>query len=166
MSRKSSLSLLRVFEKLASAYSDIYLLLVGTGPNFEKIKAIVETNDYKDRIILYGNSEKPSKMYSAMDIFMLPSLYEGLPVVLIEAQISGLPSIVSDSVTPKMDFGGISWQSIKSDPQIWADVVVDLRKKLNINRENYYLENRNQIFEYDIEKSVKHLEEIYIKINI
>ncbi|HFI0697972.1 TPA: glycosyltransferase family 1 protein [Streptococcus suis] len=164
--QKNQAYLLRVFEKLASAYSDIYLLLVGTGPNFEKIKAIVETNDYKDRIILYGNSEKPSKMYSAMDIFMLPSLYEGLPVVLIEAQISGLPCIVSDSVTREMDFGGISWQSIKSDPQIWADAVVDLRKKININRENYYLENRNQIFEYDIEKSVKHLEEIYIKINI
>ncbi|MDA5554946.1 glycosyltransferase [Streptococcus thermophilus] len=104
-------------------------MLVGTGPNFEKIKAIVETNDYKDRIILYGNSEKPSKMYSAMDIFMLPLLYEGLPVVLIEAQISGLPCIVSDSVTREMDFWGISWKSIKSDPQIWADAVVDLRKK-------------------------------------
>lgn len=159
--QKNQTYLLRVFEETAKINKDVYLLLVGTGPDFEKVKFLVETHPYKNRIILYGESNEPNALYSAMDLFVLPSLHEGLPVVLLEAQISGLPCLVSDTVTREMDFGDISWASIEANPQIWSDKILEIKDKLNIDRESYYEKNRKQILEYDISNNVKQLERIY-----
>lgn len=159
--QKNQTYLLRVFEESAKINKDVCLLLVGTGPDFEKIKSLVETHPYKNRIILYGESNEPNALYSAMDLFALPSLHEGLPVVLLEAQISGLPCLVSDTVTHEMDFGNISWESIEAEPQIWANKILEIKDKVNIDREFYYEKNRKQILEYDISNNVKQLEKIY-----
>ena len=158
---KNQIYLLQVFEKVAISCKDAVLLLVGNGPDFEKVKSLVEVHPYKNRIILYGVSDEPDALYSAMDLFVLPSLHEGLPVVLLEAQISGLPCLVSDTVTREMDFGNITWASIKSEPQIWVDKILKIRDKVNIDRESYYEKNRKQILEYDISNNVKQLEKIY-----
>lgn len=159
--QKNQIYLLQIFEETAKINEDVCLLLVGTGPDFEKVKSLVETHPYKNRIILYGESSEPNALYSAMDLFVLPSLHEGLPVVLLEAQISGLPCLVSDTVTREMDFGDISWASIEANPQIWSDKILEIKDKLNIDRESYYEKNRKQILEYDISNNVKQLERIY-----
>lgn len=158
---KNQIYLLQVFEKVAISCKDAVLLLVGNGPDFEKVKSLVEVHPYKNRIILYGVSDGPDALYSAMDLFILPSLHEGLPVVLLEAQISGLPCLVSDTVTREMDFGNISWASIEADPKIWSEKILELKDKVNIDRESYYEKNREQILEYDISNNVKQLERVY-----
>lgn len=159
--QKNQAYLLRVFEKVADSCKDAVLLLVGTGPDFDKIKSLIEVHPYKNRIILYGESKEPSILYSAMDVFVLPSLHEGLPVVLLEAQISGLPCLVSDTVTREVDFGNMSWASIEADPQIWSDKILKIKNRVDIDRESYYEKNRKQILEYDISTNVKQLEKIY-----
>lgn len=73
-------------------------------------------------------------------------------------QISGLPCLVSDTVTREMDFGNISWASIEADPQIWSDKILEIRDKVNIDRKSYYEKNRKQILDYDISNNVKQLE--------
>lgn len=96
-----------------------------------------------------------------MDIFALPSRFEGLPVVLLEAQISGLPCIVSDKVTQEVDFGDIIWKSIEDDPQTWADTIFSMMQRTDEQRKQYRLQHAKQIAHYDIRESVKLVENIY-----
>lgn len=162
--QKNQSYLLRVFGKVVEKKKDSVLLLVGTGPDFEKIKDLVDAHPYKSQIILYGVTKNTQAMYSAMDIFMLPSRHEGLPVVLLEAQISGLPCIVSDKVTKEMDFGNICWESIDAAPEIWAKRILDIGVTEEAGRQEYYRDHKEQIREYDIENTVKQLERIYMEL--
>lgn len=162
--QKNQPYLLQVFEKVAEKKENAVLLLVGTGPDFEKTKVLVDTHPYKKQIILYGVTKNTRAVYSAMDVFALPSRHEGLPVVLLEAQISGLPCIVSDKVTKEMDFGNICWESIDADPEIWAKKILDKCMIKEIDRQEYYNNHKDQITEYDIDNAVKQLERIYVEL--
>ena len=159
--QKNQEYLLQIFEKVAEKRRDVVLLLVGTGPDFEKINRIIQNNKYKDRIILYGETSNPVAMYSAMDIFVFPSKYEGLPVVLLEAQISGLPCIASDCITREVDFGSIIWKSINQSPDKWSDEIIKMEAHCNGKRIKYYNEHEEKILEYEITKTVKYLEKLY-----
>ena len=68
-------------------------------------------------VILYGNTEEICKFYSAMDIFCLPSLYEGMPLALLEARCSGLPCFVSENV--RYRDAGVKALPLY-DPDIWV----------------------------------------------
>lgn len=162
--QKNQPYLLQVFEKVAEKRKDAVLLLVGTGPDFEKTKALVDAHPYKNQIILYGVTKNTRAMYSAMDVFALPSRHEGLPVVLLEAQISDLPCIVSDKVTREVDFGTICWESIDADPEIWAKRILDVNKVKETDRREYYKVYKKNIAEYDIKNTVKQLERIYVSL--
>lgn len=153
--------LLEVFEGLASKRPDALLLLVGTGPNFDKIKDLAEKHPFGERIIFYGETDNTSALYSAMDVFVLPSRCEGFPVVLLEAQISGLPCVVSDKVTKEVDFGDICWESIEKEPKVWAAAVLKQRLMRGSEREDYFRIHRKYIEEYDVRKTVIQLEQIY-----
>ena len=120
---------------------------------FEKLSH----KDGKAILLLVGNES----LYSAMDIFALPSRFEGLPVVLLEAQISGLPCIVSDKVTREVDFGDIIWKSIEDNPQIWADTILSMGQRTEEQRKQYCLKHAKQIAQYDIQESAKKVENIY-----
>lgn len=162
--QKNQEYLLKIFEKVADKKKDALLLIVGTGPDAEKIKAQVKVHPYKERIILYGETENPTAFYSAMDVFAFPSRFEGLPVVLLEAQISGLPCIVSDKVTQEVNLGDISWQSIDMDPEEWANAVLKIEKRSGKDRIAYNDEHLIQIEKYDIDESVKQLDSIYTNL--
>lgn len=162
--QKNQSYLLKIFEKIAKKRNDSVLLLVGTGPDFKKIASLVDAHPYKNQIILYGVTLNTQALYSAMDVFVLPSRHEGLPVVLLEAQISGLPCIVSDRVTKEMDFGNVYWQSIDADPEVWAEKLLDVSLSKEIDRQNYYKNHKTQITIYDIERTVKQLEHIYVEL--
>lgn len=90
--------LIDVFKEYHTKNPDSKLLLIGTGPLEEKIKAKVEKLNLSDSVLFLGQREDTNKLYSVMDVFCLPSLYEGLGMVLIEAQMNGLPCLASDEV--------------------------------------------------------------------
>lgn len=159
--QKNQEYLLEIFKEVAAMRNDATLLIVGTGPDEKKIKARVQEHPYKDRIILYGETDSPAAFYSAMDVFVFPSRYEGLPVVLLEAQISDLPCIVSDKVTREVDLGDINWQSIDDDSKKWADAILSVEYRSEEERTAYRRKHLKEIQRYDITQSVKQLDRIY-----
>lgn len=159
--QKNQEYLLEIFKEVAAMRNDATLLIVGTGPDEEKIKTRVQEHPYKERIILYGETDNPTAFYSAMDVFAFPSRYEGLPVVLLEAQISGLLCIVSDKVTREVDLGNINWQSIDDDPKRWANAILSVEYRSEEERTAYRKKHLEEIQRYDITQSVKQLDRIY-----
>lgn len=159
--QKNQKYLIRAFERLSYKDDKAILLLVGNGPDLENIKDYAQRTVCADRIIFWGETANPESLYFAMDIFALPSRFEGLPVVLLEAQISGLPCIVSDKVTREVDFGDIVWKSIEDDPQVWADTMISMQRRTEEQRKQYCLQHAKQIAHYDIRESVKLVENIY-----
>ena len=91
--------LVKVFKEVIKENSNYRLLMVGIGPNEGKIKKLIKELKLEEYCIFYGASSNVSKLYQAMDIFLLPSKFEGLPIVGVEAQASGLPVIFSDKIT-------------------------------------------------------------------
>lgn len=160
-SQKNQEYLIRAFEKLSYIDDKAMLLLAGNGPDLENIRGQAQRTVCADRIIFWGETTNPESLYSAMDIFALPSRFEGLPVVLLEAQISGLPCIVSDKVTREVDFGDIVWKSIEDDPQAWADTMISMQRRTEEQRKQYRLQHVKQIARYDIKESAKLVENIY-----
>ena len=79
-------------------YGDYRLLFLGDGPDREMLNRRIRELNMEEFVILYGNTEEIGPFYSAMDIFCLPSLYEGMPLALLEARCSGLPCFVSENV--------------------------------------------------------------------
>lgn len=161
--QKNQIFLLEIFKYVAAKRNDAVLLLVGTGPYAERVSELVEQHPYRDCIILYGESNDTSAMYSAMDVFVFPSRFEGLPIVLLEAQMTGLPCIASDRITKEVDFGDILWKSIDNSPQKWADAILSINIK-TCDRVSYYDKHFDVIKRYQISENVKVLENLYLEM--
>lgn len=97
--QKNHLFLVDLFSNIHKKRPDAILLLVGTGELEDNVHNKVKMLKLEDSVIFYGVSGHISDLYQAMDVFVLPSLYEGFPVAGIEAQVSGLPTFFSDSIT-------------------------------------------------------------------
>lgn len=162
---KNQKYLLDIFEDIAKKYEDAYLLFVGIGPDFEMIKELIYKHPFSERIILYGESDKISSLYSAMDVFLFPSLYEGLGLVAVEAQINGLPCIISDKVPKMVEVGGnVTFLPIgDKDKKAWSDQILEY-KILSLNRIAAYLKIKSNIQKFDIGFCVKNLENIYVSL--
>lgn len=152
--------LINVFDKLNSVNRKYKLLIVGAGSLERKLKKQVKELGLESRVIFVGNTSEPSKFYSAMDIFLLPSLYEGFPFVLIEAQASGLPCVISKKITKSVCLLESTKQiGIEtSDVLQWVEVITNI--SVTQNRENAVEILKKQGFE--IEDESKHLQEIYL----
>lgn len=97
--QKNHIFLLNVFKSYLSKYDNSsMLILVGDGPERSNIIEFVKTNNLCKKVILCGKQENTTGFFSAMDIFVFPSLFEGLGIVTIEAQAASLPLIVSSAV--------------------------------------------------------------------
>lgn len=155
--------ILNVFEKVAEKNDKAILLLVGTGPDYEKIQKIIDKHPYKEKIICYGVTDKVSEIYDAMDLFFFPSKFEGLGIVLLEAQIKGLPCIASD-VIPKevvLDNKLVDFLSLESNLNIWSESILKRSKYDNKDRQQVYKINQKAIKKYEITENVKYLENKY-----
>ena len=100
--QKNHTFLVDVFNEYHKKNLDSKLLLVGSGPLEDEIKKKVERLGFKDSVLFLGQRDDINKLYSVMDIFCLPSLYEGLPVVGVEAQAAGLPTIFSNRISEEV----------------------------------------------------------------
>lgn len=153
--------LIDIFKELKSKQSNSVLLLVGTGGNEEAIKQKVTDLGLNDNVKFLGLRSDIEDIMQAMDVFVLPSIYEGLGIVGVEAQASGLPCIVSDKVSSEVRLSeSCSFLSLGYDKDIWANEIVALYSK---NKDRTVIDARMD--EYDIKKSSKVLQAMYIGVS-
>lgn len=103
---KNHIKLLSVFKELLKKRNDAKLVLCGDGEERSNIEAFVRENDLTERVLLLGNINNVHEVLQAIDVFVMPSLFEGLPFALLEAQASGLKCVVSDTVSKESDVMG------------------------------------------------------------
>lgn len=133
---KNHMYLLAVFKKLLKSVPDATLLLVGEGSMRQTIEEYVRENNMQNNVMLLGNRSDVAGIYQCMDVLALPSLWEGLPVTLVEGQTSGLPCIVSATVTRQADLTGeVSYLEIgEENINDWVNEF----ESVNINFESRY----------------------------
>lgn len=122
--------LVRIASELIRMESNTYLLLLGDGPLRPLIEEQVRSAGLADHVIFMGEQEDVSQFLSgAMDVFVMPSLYEGLPLAGIEALAAGLPLILSDTITQELSIIPHLVQSISlsQPPSDWAEAILKVR---------------------------------------
>ena len=153
--------MLDVFFYVSNENENYVLLLVGVGPKFNEVKEKISKSSFKDRIILYGETTKPEDMYFAMDIFAFPSLYEGLPLTLVEAQITGIPCIISDRITDETKLSNMVIKLPITDTDIWENQILSAKIYDNQERENFIKLHSSEIDKFNIDECVKEVEKKY-----
>ncbi len=129
--------ILQIIRALVDGGNKIKLLLIGEGPRENEIRELAKKLHIQNQIIFYGISDEVNKMLQAMDVFILPSHFEGLPIVGVEAQAAGLPVIYSNKITAEaklrenVEYIPINEESIA----LWVAEILSLSEKAN-NRES------------------------------
>lgn len=159
--QKNQIFLLKLFSFLVS-YDKMHnykLLIVGDGPLKESLKNKAEELGVEKSVIWAGQRKDVNSLLQAIDIFILPSLYEGLPVIGIEAQASGLPCVFSDSITKEVDICNVSFLSLDANIEEWAETVKNLVgfKRIDVSET---IKNKG----FDIRKECDKLSNIYKKM--
>lgn len=121
--QKNHEGLLRIFAALLPELPNARLLLLGTGPLMDQARALAGELGISGRVIFAGVRSNVAAYYQAMDAFLLPSLFEGLPVVLVEAQTSGLPCFVADTVDPGAAFARNVHYLPLNDTGAWVQAI-------------------------------------------
>lgn len=120
---KNHQKILEIANELCPADPNIHFLLVGDGPLRPQIESEIASSELRDRFTLTGNRpDVPQVLQSAMDVFLFPSKYEGLPIALMEAQLAGLSCVASDLITPEsaLDPALVRWLSLSAPASAWA----------------------------------------------
>lgn len=160
--QKNHRFLIDIFAAFCKKEPRAKLLLVGDGKLRENIERQVHELHLSDKVIFAGvRPDVPELMKDIMDIFLFPSLHEGLPLVLIEAQAAGLPSVLSDTFTQEVDIMNerIRRLPLTASAVEWADAISALLKeqpKQALSDEDF-----KQLQKFDIEESIKGLLKVY-----
>lgn len=149
--------LIDVFAKIAQKIPQAKLLLIGDGELCDEIKRKISRFNLENRVIFMGKREDVYVWYQAMDMFLLPSRFEGLGIVLVEAQAAGLPCICSDHV-PQEILLSDNICLLSLNEKEWMEQVMNyMKRKRNTNI--------NSIKEagYDIKWQIQYIEQEYMK---
>lgn len=156
--QKNHTFLVDVFKGYHKKNPDSKLLLVGSGPLEDEIKKKVERLDLKDSVLFLGQRDDINKLYSVMDVFCLPSLYEGLPVVGVEAQAAGLPTIFSNRISKEVIVSSYAKIVSIQDTGLYIEKINKATR--SIKKQRSYA----TVFEYmDINNEASTLEKIYCR---
>jgi glycosyltransferase EpsF len=138
------------------------LILAGQGPLMEEMKEKVKSLGIEKNVKFLGQRSDANELYQAFDVFLLPSLYEGLPVVGVEAQASGLLCILSDDMTKETKvLESTEFLSLSTSPEVWANILLQSYDKYE--RKNTKEEISNNGF--NINKEANNLEKKYKEFN-
>ncbi len=155
--------LIEIAAEVAQREPKMHLLLLGEGELRSPIQRQVEQIGLSDRVTFAGTRpDIPHLMRGAMDVFLLPSLFEGLPVVGIEAQAAGLPLILSDTITPEVEILKplVKWLSLSQPAVAWAEMLLNHRDTASTITQSDALAVV-ETSPFNIEVSVKQLEGIF-----
>ena len=159
---KNQKFVLEVFNKFHKKNKKSKLIYVGQGPDLESVKFLTQKYHLTESVVFMGQCSNIFEIYQAMDVFLFPSLYEGLGMVLIEAQASNLPCVVSNNVPIEVKINdNVYFENINAGCQIWLNTIENIIK---------YLNNRTSIVKllsekgYNIEIEAKKLQKKYFEL--
>ena len=148
--------LIDVFYEIHKQKSNAKLLLLGDGPLQEKIRQKIEILGIAEFVIFAGLQKNSAPFYSATDVFVFPSLWEGLPLTLVESQYSGLPCVVSGNITKEIFITDRVYPLPIDDIKPWCEKLGLM--ELVVNREQPQIKSGR----FDIRNCYKMLESLYV----
>lgn len=148
--QKNHTFLLDVFSEIHKKNPDTVLLLVGKGELEDKIKEKIKVLNLEDSVIFTGVRSDIPALLSAMDVFVFPSFYEGMPNTVIEAQATGLPCLIADTITKEANVTGLVQYMPLKDPTAWAKTALNMISDTRVQTKKILIEKG-----YDIESISK-----------
>lgn len=172
--QKNHVFLIKVFSELLKHVPNAELVLLGGNSNdetaYEKLKIFADSLGISENIHFMGTVKNANEYYSAMDIFVMPSLWEGLPYAGIEAQASCLPCLFSDSISNELTVSQwANFFSLKNGEKAWAERIHELLTTNNCHTRSQFSEKtREEIREhgYDLKESVACIENLYMSLEV
>lgn len=149
--------LIDIFKEIHLLNKNTKLLLIGNGPLITKIKEQVLNLNLENNVIFLGNRKDVPSLYNVMDCFILPSLFEGLPIVGVEAQTSGLSCYFSKNITEEIGITQLAnFISLNKSPKFWAEKII----------KNRHVERKDMLEDiiksgYDINTEILKIEKLY-----
>lgn len=144
-------------KKILDKDKNTKLLIVGDGPDKIRIRKYIKNSGLSKKVIMLGDRSDTPDILCASDVFVMPSLYEGLPLALVEAQASGLPCVISDKVEDGIINDNVTIVKL-GNPEKWAEAVLNNRKRLTQKKNK--IANSN----FDIITTVQQLENVYAEL--
>lgn len=160
--QKNHFFLIDIFFEFHKLEPNSKLLLISDGPRFDQVKAKVAELGLQETVIFAGRRNDIAEIYSAMDLFLLPSNWEGLPLVMVEAQTNGLSLLVSDVITQDAKCTDRTfYKPLDHGALFWAEQLQQI-KNSNFDR---MVDDRGNIAEkgFDIHTEAEKLRQIYLK---
>lgn len=154
--------LLEIFAKVLAENHKARLILVGDGELLAEVQDKASELGVRDQVHFVGSVDNVQDYLQAMDVIVFPSIYEGLPVSIVESQAAGLPHILSDVITREIDMGLglVEFMSLRDSAQAWAQRV--LSKQI----ENRTIDMQKIVDNgYDAGENAKRLQDFYVNIN-
>lgn len=149
-----------IFSKVIEKNNNYRLILCGEGPLKEKIQELVKTKELSDYVYFLGVRDDINKILLGTDIYLMPSILEGLPVVLVEAQAAGVNCIISDNIPKEcdMEMGLINYMSLNDNSNKWVNTILQLDFKFIgfKERERFIIKKG-----YSLEENIIFLDDLY-----
>ena len=156
--QKNHSFLIDIFYELQKEKQNAVLMLVGQGPLQEECKAKVEQLGLKNKVLFLGQRNDAARLYQAMDVFVLPSLYEGLPVVGVEAQAAGLLCVFSDDMTKETKvLESTIFNTLNQSASEWTKTILTESKEYVRGKTSDEMKKKN----FDIDTEACRLEKMY-----
>lgn len=163
VAQKNHTFLIDIFNEIHKKNKNSLLMLVGQGPLMNEIQEKVNNLGLKDSVIFLGQRSDVNELYQAMDFFILPSLYEGLPVVGVEAQASGLLCFLSDDMTKETKvLESTVFMSLSNTAEEWANNILQSLKEYQRHDAKYEITKNN----FNIKNEAGKLENKYLNLLI
>ena len=152
MHQKNHSFLLDIFYEIKKKEPNSVLLLVGGNGDLEKsVRQKVADRGLEDSVIFAGIRSDIPQILSAMDVFVMPSFFEGMPNTVIEAQATGLPCVISDTITKQADITGlVEYLPLSQPASIWAEKALAVISDSRQDTKQYFIDNG-----YDINGTTK-----------
>ncbi|MBO4734627.1 MAG: glycosyltransferase, partial [Clostridia bacterium] len=158
--QKNQKKILEVFSKVHKMNPNTHLVIIGTGELEKQLKDYTNELGLKDFVTFTGVLSNVNEWYSAFDVFVMTSLYEGLPVVAIEAQASDLPCVLCDTITDEVKITErVKFAGLKDSPDLWAEKILGFERKPRTGREKELGEAG-----YDIKSEAVRMQNLYLDL--
>lgn len=160
--QKNHQFLIDIFYELSKEREDAVLLLIGEGPLREEIEEKVKQYGLKEKVRFLGVRSDVPRLWKAMDMFLFPSLFEGLPIVALEAQASGVYSIMADSITSEVKItDDVKFISLNQDAKYWKNEILKNMDVMQNCKDNELIKNQFREAGYDIISAADELMKYY-----